>query len=103
MCVGIPMRVVRTNESGTSCDCEGRGERQRLDLMLVGEQPVGAWVLAFRGAAVRVLTADEAMQTNAALDALQVALAGGSEFDAYFADLVEHEPQLPEHLRKGTP
>ena len=102
MCIGIPMQIVHTSEGGTICDCEGRGERQRLDLMLVGEQAPGTWVLAFRGAAVRVLTAAEAMQTNSALDALETALAGGNEFDAYFADLVDREPQLPEHLRKRT-
>jgi hydrogenase expression/formation protein HypC len=99
VCIGIPMQVVRTFAAGATADCEGRGGPQRLDLMLVGEQPVGTWVLAFRGAAVRVLTTEEAMQTNAALEALDVALAGGDNFDAYFADLVDREPQLPEHLR----
>jgi len=96
------MRIVNTLEGGMSCDCEGRGGRQRLDLILVGEQAPETWVLAFRGAAVRVLTATEATQINAALDALDLALAGGDAFDAYFADLVDHEPQLPEHLRKRT-
>ena len=88
MCIGIPMRVVRTVEGGAWSDCEGRGRTERLDAMLVGEQPVGTWVLAFRGAAVRVLTAEEAMQTNAALDALESAMAGGRDFDGYFADLI---------------
>jgi hydrogenase expression/formation protein HypC len=79
---------------------EGRGERQRLNLMLVGDVPPGTWVLAFQGAAVRVLAAEEAAQTNAALDAL-IAVQAGDGVDACFADLVGREPQLPEHL-KGT-
>ena len=48
----------------------------------------------------RVLSADEARETNAALDALAAVLAGESEVDAHFADLVDREPQLPAHLRE---
>ncbi len=88
MCIGIPMRIVRVIEGGAWADCEGRGRMQRLDSMLVGEQPIGTWVLAFRGAAVRILTAEEAMHTNAALDALESAMAGGRDFDRYFPDLI---------------
>ena len=77
---------------------EGRGQREMLDLMLVGDQPAGTWVLAFRGAAMRVLSADEARQTNAALDALEAVLAGEGDVDAHFADLVDREPVLPDHL-----
>ena len=57
----------------------------------------GAWVLAFRGAAVRVLSAAEAAATNDALDALAAVLAG--DVAAGFADLVDREPVLPPHLR----
>jgi hydrogenase expression/formation protein HypC len=79
--------------------CEGRGQREALDLMLIGDQPAGTWVLAFRGAALRVLTAVEARETNAALDALETILAGGDDIDAHFADLVDREPVLPDHLK----
>jgi hydrogenase expression/formation protein HypC len=82
--------------------CEGRGQREMLDLMLVGDPPIGTWLLAFRGAAVRVLSADEARQTNGALDALEAVLAGEVDVDAHFADLVDREPALPDHLR-GIP
>ena len=100
MCIGIPVQV-------QSCDalqawCSGRGERHRIDLQLVGEQPPGSWVLAFQGSAVRVLTPEEAAQTNAALDALAAALAGETNFDAFFADLVDREPQLPNHLERAS-
>lgn len=97
MCVGIPMRVVGAQEFVAVC--EGRGLRQSLDVQLVGAQPVGAWVLAFQGSAVRVLSADEAAQTNAALDALDAVLAGSDDVDAHFADLIGREPQLPDHLK----
>jgi hydrogenase expression/formation protein HypC len=97
MCIGVPMQLLSGGEGRALC--EGRGNRETLDLMLVGEQPPGTWLLAFRGAAVRVLTADEARQTNGALDALEAALAGDGSIDAHFADLVGRAPVLPEHLR----
>jgi len=82
--------------------CEGRGRRETLDLMLVGDQPGGTWVLAFRGVAMRVMSAAEAGETNAALDALEAVLAGASNVDAHFADLVDREPALPEHLKDSS-
>jgi hydrogenase expression/formation protein HypC len=82
--------------------CEGRGGRSRVDLLLVGPQPAGAWVLAFQGAARRVLSAAEAAQTNAALDALEAAIAGEQDLGPFFADLVDRELELPEHLRRES-
>ena len=70
--------------------------------MLLGEVPVGAWVLAFRGAALRLLTPQEAQEINAALDALDAVLAGEADVDAFFPDLAHREPSLPAHLKEGT-
>lgn len=100
MCIGIPMQVLE-NAHGMAL-CEGRGQRERLNLMLVGEQPPGTWVLAFQGSAVRVLSPEEAAATSDALDALDAVLAGAGGMDRFFADLLDREPQLPEHLR-GDP
>jgi hydrogenase expression/formation protein HypC len=100
MCIGVPMQLVR-GEIGHGLG-EGRGQREALDLALVGSQPDGTWVLAFRGAAVRVLSADEARQTNDALDALAAVLAGEGDVDVHFADLVGRTPTLPEHLKGGS-
>jgi hydrogenase expression/formation protein HypC len=99
MCVGVPMRVVSA-EPGVAL-CEGRGRRERVGMLLSGDQPVGTWILVHQGSAVRTMTAQEAAETAAALDALEAALAGETDFDAYFADLADREPQLPPHL-KGT-
>ena len=85
MCIGIPMQVVEIG-CGRSW-CEGRARRQPIDMMLVGDVPIGTWILAFNGSARRVMTVDEAAQTNAALDALEAALAGETNFDAHFADI----------------
>lgn len=97
MCIGVPMCV--TSEGTGRAWCEGRGERVELDMLLVGPQPAGTWVLAFQGAARRVMSDEEAAQTTAALDALDAALAGETDLARFFPDLADREPQLPEHLR----
>jgi hydrogenase expression/formation protein HypC len=97
MCIGVPMQLMADGTGRAAC--EGRGQNETLDLMLVGPQPAGTWVLAFRGAAMRVMTADEARQTDAALDALESVLAGDGNVDAHFADLIDREPTLPDHLK----
>ena len=97
MCVGIPMLIAST-EAGVAV-CEARGRRERIDLALVGLQPPGTWILAYQGSAVRTLTPVEAAQTAAALDALAAVLAGETDVDAYFADLIDREPTLPAHLK----
>jgi hydrogenase expression/formation protein HypC len=99
MCIGIPMQVVEP--VGSFAWCEAEGERERLDMMLIGEQAVGTWVLGFHGAARQVLSATEAAQARAGRLALAALLAGDACVDEYFADLVGREPRLPAHLRDG--
>ena len=97
MCIGVPMQVV---ESGPDWAwCEADGQRERLDMVLIGPQPVGTWVLAFQGGARQVMDALEAQQARAGRQALAAVLAGHSNVDDFFADLVDRAPQLPEHLR----
>jgi len=99
MCLGIPMRVAEAHGDHAAW-CEGRDGRQLIDLSLVGAQPPGTWLLTFVGAARDVMTPEAAARTDAALDALASALAGETHaIDAAFADLVNREPELPEHLR----
>lgn len=106
MCIGVPMRI----ESGDGLravalaeSAAGEVERQVLDMMIVGAQPPGTWVLAFHGAARRVLDPLEARQMRDALAALALVLDGDAAaargIDALFADLVDRPLQLPEHLR----
>jgi len=97
MCIGTPMKIVGC-EHGMAV-AQGRGQTERLNLLMVGDLPPGTWVLAFQGSALRVISAEEAAQTDAALDALAAVLAGGNDTDAHFRDLIDREPQLPAHLR----
>ena len=101
MCIGIPMQVIARREG--QIDCEGRGRRERLNFMLLGDQPVGTWVLAFQGTAVRTMTTEEAAQTDRALDALEAAARGDGDLGRFFADLTDREPELPAHLKGGKP
>jgi len=100
MCIGQPLRVVETH--GHTAWCEADGHREQLNMMLVGEQPVGTWVLGFLGTARQVLDDQEAAQARAARQALAAVLRGDGAVDAFFADLVDRVPELPAHLRKAT-
>ena len=103
MCIGPPLRIVSAAQG--MAVATGRGQTERLSLLMVGDLPPGTWVLAFQGAALRVLSAEEAVQTDAALDALASVLAGSGDSDAFFPDLVDREPPLPAHLQvhpRGT-
>jgi hydrogenase assembly chaperone HypC/HupF len=100
MCIGMPMRVVAIE--GSHAWCEAGTERERLDMMLVGDQPVGTWVLAFNGAARQVMSELEAAQAQSGRQALAAVLSGKGNIDDFFADLVGREPELPAHLRKGS-
>lgn len=86
MCLGVPMQVI---ESGPfSALCERRGKRRQLDMMLVGPQPPGTWVLAFLDHAREVLDPERAAQVDQAILALDLALQGETDLDACFPDLV---------------
>jgi hydrogenase expression/formation protein HypC len=100
MCIGIPMRVAAV-APGVAV-CEGRGRRERVGTLLTGDVGEGTWLLVYHGSAVRVLTAEEARECAAALDALEAAMAGETDLDRYFADLAGREPQLPPHLAGGA-
>lgn len=101
MCIGVPLQVVELDD--THAWCEADGHRERLDMALVGRLAPGTWVLAFMGAARQVLGEVEAAQARAGRQALAAVLAGHGNVDAFFADLVAREPQLPAHLRPSPP
>ena len=97
MCIGIPMQVLE--HDGSFAWCQSGAQRERLDMMLVGDQEPGTWVMAFLGVARHVLTEQEAARSDAARQALAAALYGEGQIDEFSADLVGREPELPDHLR----
>ncbi|MBD9358096.1 HypC/HybG/HupF family hydrogenase formation chaperone [Methylomonas albis] len=97
MCIGIPMQVIESR--GDTALCEYRGQTTLIDMMLVGEQAPGTWLLVFLDAAREVITAERAAHITDALEAMRLAMQGETNFDHLFADLVDREPELPEFLR----
>ncbi len=72
MCLGVPMRIIESD--GFTALCERQDERRRVNVMLIEESPVGAWVLVHVNNAVRLLDEEEASLINEALDELASAL-----------------------------
>ncbi len=96
MCLGVPMTIVESGEF--SALCQRGDEQRRVSLLLIGPQQVGTRILVHIDSAIRPLDDEEAAQLDQALNGLAAALRG-ENFDSAFADLIEREPQLPEHLR----
>lgn len=93
MCIGIPMQVVETGEGYAVC--EGMGERKVISTMLVGDQPVGAWLLTFLDAARETLSAVDAARITDAVTAVNMVMQGQTDIEHLFADLIDREPEPP--------
>ncbi len=89
MCLGIPMQVVKVD--GVFAWCEGRGRRERINILLLGETSPGDWVYAVHGQAREKLAEQQATEINLALDGVAAALQGETNLDAYFPDLAAHQ------------
>ncbi|KAB1083008.1 HypC/HybG/HupF family hydrogenase formation chaperone [Neorhizobium galegae] len=98
MCIGVPHIIIETGQ--LQARARSRNGEAIVDMALVGDQPVGTHVLVFLGAAREVLDAQLAGQIADALEAMDRIMAGDSDIDHLFADLINREPQLPEHLRQ---
>lgn len=100
MCIGTPMQVLEYQDGLAICSSRDDNTTQQVDMMLVGEPPIGSWVLVFLGTAREMLDHDTAMQISDALTALNMAMQGNGQIDHLFADLVDREPQLPDFLQQ---
>jgi len=101
MCIGEPMRI--ESVQGMTAQCRDRfGDLRTIDLLLVGDQPVGTWLLIFLNAAREVIDEARAHSVREALGAITAVMQGGPrDIDTAFADLVGREPQLPDFLKRG--
>lgn len=100
MCVGVPMLVISVGEGTALCRVDDE-IRPISTLLLGGSCREGDHVLVHAGTAMRVVDALEAQQISDALRAV-VAAAEGRDFEHLLADLIDREPELPEHLRPGS-
>jgi len=73
--------------------CRGRNGEEQVNMMLIGSQPEGTWVLSFLGSAREVLTEDDARNIDRALDGLAAIMSGDSDIniDDYFPGLGENQ------------
>ena len=97
MCIGIPMQVIAVENGYAICDAGG--EERRVNTLFVGDPSPGAWLLVILDTARQLLSEREAMQIRDALSALDSLMQGESNVDHLLSDLVEREPQLPDHLK----
>jgi hydrogenase expression/formation protein HypC len=79
MCVGIPVLVVHCGEVMASC--LSRNGEEQVNMLLIGEQPPGTWVLSFLGWAREVITEQQADEINLALDGMQSIMDGAASID----------------------
>lgn len=87
MCVGIPVQVVKSGEFMATCS--GRNGEEQVNMMLIGPQPEGTWLLNFLGSAREVLTEEDARNIDKALDGLSAIMSGEKNIniDEYFPGL----------------
>jgi hydrogenase expression/formation protein HypC len=87
MCLSIPKQVVAWEGEGDFAWVERHGERECLNMMLVGPQPVGTWVLSALGFAKEVVEPGELALIEEALEALAASLDGDYDPERFFSDL----------------
>ena len=87
MCLSVPMQVEAWVGDGEIAWVVRGERREQANMLLVGPQPVGTWVLVALGFAKEVLDAESLALTEEALAALAATLDGEYDADAWFRDL----------------
>ena len=69
--------------------CSGRNGEEQVNMMLIGTQPKGTWLLSYLGSAREVLTEEDARNIDKALDGLTAIMSGETNIniDEYFPGL----------------
>lgn len=95
MCLSIPMRVVEWDDDEGNFAWVERGEgdmlrRERVNMMLIGPQEVGTWILASLGLGKEIVDEENRLLIEDALAALDESLHGDYDPASHFADLTRH-------------
>ncbi|MDA0190737.1 MAG: HypC/HybG/HupF family hydrogenase formation chaperone [Proteobacteria bacterium] len=100
MCLSIPMQVVECQGEFAWVERnEGDGHRRELvNMMLIGPQPVGTWILASLGLAKEVIDDAERALIEDALSALAASLDGNYDAGRHFADLSAESTESAESV-----
>ncbi|MCD8339786.1 MAG: HypC/HybG/HupF family hydrogenase formation chaperone [Burkholderiales bacterium] len=84
--------------------CEGRGQKENIDVLMLENPQVGEWVLSWNGMALEKLTPERAEQVDKALDSLEMAMNGLPQTDEDpFADITANTGKLPPYLAALVP
>ena len=87
MCLSIPMQVAAIEGDGDFAWVERGGRRELVNMMLIGPQPLGAWVLTSLGLAREVVEPGQLALIEEALAALAASLEGEYDASCHFSDL----------------
>lgn len=87
MCLSVPMQVVENLADGDLAIVERAGRRQQVNMLLVGPQGLGTWVLVALGFAREVVEPGELALIEDALAALAASLDGDYDPATHFRDL----------------
>jgi hydrogenase expression/formation protein HypC len=79
MCIGVPVQVIEAGEFMALC--RGLNGDEQVNMMLIGAQPEGTWVLNHLGSAREVLSEEDAMSLNRALEGLSAIMNGEQNVD----------------------
>lgn len=96
MCLGTPVQVMQSHE--VMSVCRGRNGIEEVNMLLLGQQPAGTWVLSFLGWAREVIDEQQARDIDLALDGLQQIMDGADAID-----LDHHFPGLGQAVAEAGP
>ncbi|MBN8451904.1 HypC/HybG/HupF family hydrogenase formation chaperone [Accumulibacter sp.] len=99
MCLSVPMQVVADDDpAGEFAIVERRDadmlRRERVNMLLLGRQTIGTWVLVSLGLAREVVSDDQRALIEDALAAVQAVQNGSYDPDRHFVDLLRAPPQV---------
>lgn len=87
MCLSVPMQVAEWEGDGEIAWLVRGERRERVNMMLLGAQPVGTWVLTSLGLGREVVEPEQLALIEEALAALAASLDGDYDAAGYFRDL----------------
>ena len=87
MCLSIPKQVVAWEGEGDFAWVERDGQRERVNMMLLGPQPIGSWVLTSLGLAKEVVDDEARALIEDALAALAASINGDYDPQRNFQDM----------------
>lgn len=79
MCLGVPMQVIEAGDGIALC--HGPNGEEHISMLLIGDQPVGTWVLSHLGWAREVVNAEDAANIMRALEGMRALMDGADAID----------------------